>query len=149
MFKVFFFFLFPMLQPKEGQKKVDSTPDPLCSSFQMFSCTRVPKLLHRCYLNKYFWTRGERRLVQKNGLVKKLCCLVAKSCLTLILTPWTVTCQTPLSMGFSRQKYQEYWCVLSCPPSGDIPNQGLNGSNSCLQHCRQVFFFLFSFFFNY
>ena len=31
--------------------------------------------------------------------------LVAKSCLTLAI-PWTVACQAPLSMGFSRQ---EYW----------------------------------------
>ena len=30
--------------------------------------------------------------------------LVAKSCLTLE-TPWTVACQAPLSMGFSRQEY--------------------------------------------
>ena len=37
--------------------------------------------------------------------------LVAKSCLTLE-TPWTVACQAPLSMGFSRQ---EYWNVLPLP----------------------------------
>ena len=30
--------------------------------------------------------------------------LVAKSCLTLA-TPWTISCQAPLSMGFSRQEY--------------------------------------------
>ena len=30
--------------------------------------------------------------------------LVAKSCLTLV-TPWTVACQAPLSMGFFRQEY--------------------------------------------
>ena len=29
--------------------------------------------------------------------------LVAKSCPTLV-TPWTVACQAPLSMGFSRQE---------------------------------------------
>ena len=34
--------------------------------------------------------------------------LVAKSCLTLA-TPWTVACQAPLYMGFSRQ---EYWSGL-------------------------------------
>ena len=33
---------------------------------------------------------------------------VAKSCPTL-LTPWTVACQAPLSMGFSTQ---EYWSGL-------------------------------------
>ena len=34
--------------------------------------------------------------------------LISKSCLTL-MTPWTVACQAPLSMGFSRQ---EYWSGL-------------------------------------
>ena len=37
------------------------------------------------------------------------CCLVAKPCPTLA-TPWTVACQVPLSMGFSRQ---EYWSGLN------------------------------------
>jgi len=37
--------------------------------------------------------------------------LVAKPCLTLV-TPWTVACQAPLSMGFSRQ---EYWSGLPFP----------------------------------
>ena len=30
--------------------------------------------------------------------------LVTKSCPTLS-NPWTVTCQAPLSMGFSKQEY--------------------------------------------
>ena len=30
--------------------------------------------------------------------------LVAKLCPTLV-TPWTVACQAPLSMGFPRKKY--------------------------------------------
>ena len=34
---------------------------------------------------------------------------------------WTVACQAPLSMGFSRQ---EYWRGLPCPPSGDLPDPG-------------------------
>ena len=44
--------------------------------------------------------------------------LVAKSCPTLV-TPWTATCQAPLSMGFSGQ---EYWSGLSLPPPGDLPD---------------------------
>ena len=35
----------------------------------------------------------------------------------LFVTPWTVACQTPLSMGFSRQ---EYWSGLLCPPPWDL-----------------------------
>ena len=41
-----------------------------------------------------------------------------QSCPTL----WTVACQAPLSMGFSRQ---EYWNGLPCPPPGDLPDPGV------------------------
>ena len=34
-------------------------------------------------------------------------------------TLWTIVCQAPLSMGFSRQ---EYWSGLPCPLPGDLPN---------------------------
>ena len=37
----------------------------------------------------------------------------------LFTTPWTVVCQAPLSMGFSRQ---EYWSGSPCPSSGDLPH---------------------------
>ena len=37
----------------------------------------------------------------------------------LFATPWTLACQAPLSMEFSRQ---EYWSVLSFPSPGDLPN---------------------------
>ena len=40
----------------------------------------------------------------------------------LIVTLWTVAHQAPLSMGFSRQ---EYWSGLPCPPTGDLPNPGI------------------------
>ena len=40
----------------------------------------------------------------------------------LLLTPWTVACQTPQSVGFSRQGY---WRGLPCPPPGDLPNSGI------------------------
>ena len=47
--------------------------------------------------------------------------LVTKSCLTLA-TQWTVTCQTPLSMEFSRQ---EYYSGLPFPSPGDLPDPGV------------------------
>ena len=37
-------------------------------------------------------------------------------------TLWTVACQAPLSVGFSRQ---EYWSGLPLPPPGDLPNPGV------------------------
>ena len=42
--------------------------------------------------------------------------LAAQSCPTLA-TPWTVACQAPLSVGFSRQ---EYWSGLPRPLPGDL-----------------------------
>ena len=40
----------------------------------------------------------------------------------LSVTPWTVACQAPLFMGFSRQ---EQWRSLPCPPPGDLTNPGI------------------------
>ena len=40
----------------------------------------------------------------------------------LFATLWTVACQTPLSMGFSRR---EYWSGLPCPPPGDLPDPAI------------------------
>ena len=48
-------------------------------------------------------------------------CLVL-SHIWLFATPWTVACQAPLSMGFSRQ---EHWSGLSFPPPGDPPHLGI------------------------
>ena len=48
-------------------------------------------------------------------------CLVTKSCVTLV-TPWTLACQAPLSMGFLRQ---EYCSGLLCPSPGDFPDSGI------------------------
>ena len=55
--------------------------------------------------------------------------LVIKSCPTLV-TPSTVACQAPLSMGFSRQ---EYWTGLPFPSPGDLPNPGIEPGSPVLQ----------------
>ena len=52
------------------------------------------------------------------------------SLVQLFATLWTVACQAPLSMGFSRQ---EYWSGLSCPPPGDLPNSGIEPRSPTLQ----------------
>ena len=38
------------------------------------------------------------------------------------MTPWTVACQAPLSMEFSRQ---ESWSGLPCSSPGDLPDPGI------------------------
>ena len=52
-----------------------------------------------------------------------VCCVL--SCfnrIRLFVTLWAVGHHAPLSMGFSRQ---EYWSGLPLPPSGDLPDPGI------------------------
>jgi len=42
----------------------------------------------------------------------------------------TITCQTPLSMGFPRQ---EYWSGLPCPLLGDLLDPGIKSRSPALQ----------------
>ena len=62
-------------------------------------------------------------------------CLCVFSCVRLY-TLWTIACQAPLSMEFSRQ---EYWIGLPFPSPWCLPNPG---SNSSLLHCRQILYHL-------
>ena len=48
-------------------------------------------------------------------------------------TLWTITCQAPLSMGFSRREYRN---GLPCPPSGDLPDPGIEPASPRLLHCQ-------------
>ena len=56
-------------------------------------------------------------------------CIYAYACMLgrfrhvrLFATLWTVACQVPLSMGFSRQEYQS---GLPCPLPGDFADPGI------------------------
>ena len=44
-------------------------------------------------------------------------------------TAWTVACQAPPSMGFSRQ---EYWSGLPFPSPEDLPNPGIKPRSPAL-----------------
>ena len=59
------------------------------------------------------------------GLLKELI-----SCLRLLVTPWTVACQTPLSMEFSSQ---EYWSGLPFSSPGDLPDPGIKPRSLTLE----------------
>ena len=52
------------------------------------------------------------------------------SCVQLFVTPWTVTCQDLLSMGFYRQ---EYWSGLPFLSPGDLPDPGIELGYPALQ----------------
>ena len=48
----------------------------------------------------------------------------------LFVTPWTVVCQAPLSMEFSRPEYLSGWLF---PSPGDLPNPGIKPRSPALQ----------------
>ena len=59
----------------------------------------------------------------------------AQSC-PILVTPWTVACQAPLSMEFSRQ---ESWSGLPFPSPGDLPNPRIKLPSL---YCRQILYHL-------
>ena len=80
------------------------------------------------------WVRGRPEILSKfNNFYPTLCLFQVNNnhksfisyiqllCLILV-TPWTVDCQAPLSMEFSRQ---EYCSGLLFPSPGDLPNPGI------------------------
>ena len=67
-----------------------------------------------------------------------MCCAVlSHSVVSDSATPWTVACQAPLSMGFSKK---EYWSGLLCPPPEDLPNPGVEPRSSAIG--RQILYHL-------
>ena len=48
----------------------------------------------------------------------------------LFVTPWTVACQAPLSMRFSRK---EHWSGLPFPSPGDLPDPGIEPRSPALE----------------
>ena len=101
-------------------------PSSLC--FHSFPLTEMLRRGGVCSTFFFFWWLYVMVcgiLVPRAGIEPRPCaalpCLVA-SVVSDSVTPWTVTHQAPLSMGFSRQ---ECWSGLPCPPPGDLPNPGI------------------------
>ena len=113
---------------------------------------RPPWPIHRCLL--FLWEmpallqigeerREEERLFSVSSWASPHLCsqasVRAKSLQSCLLTAqWTIACQAPLSMGFSRQGY----CSgLPCPPPGDLPDPGMEPfcSHNWVQLTNNVF----------
>ena len=56
-------------------------------------------------------------------------CACTVSHVQLFVTPWTVACQAPLSMGFPRE---EYWSGWPFPSPGNLPNPGIEPGSPTL-----------------
>ena len=63
----------------------------------------------------------------RSGRTEKV---LASQSYQLFATPWTLVCQVPLSMDFSRQ---EYWSRLPFPSPGGLPLLWVNPSSLALQ----------------
>ena len=79
-------------------------------------------------------------IVNDYGIITLLVLMHGLSCVSFLATPWTVACQTPLSMRFSRQ---EYWRGLPFPSSGDLPNSGIEPVSLASPVLAGRFFFFF------
>ena len=79
-----------------------------------------------CLLLKWFHIFIHSKVVKVKSL----------SHVRLLATPWTVICQAPLPMGFSRQEYQS---GFPFPSAGDLADPGIEPG---LPHCRQKLYCL-------
>ena len=96
------------------QQKTESSICPLLHTLQAYEI-RAPSIVSKLLFNSVNYTQ----------LFVCVCVCVCVSCFSrvwLFVTFWTIACQAPLSMGFPRH---EYWSELPCPPSGDLPNPGI------------------------
>ena len=105
-----------------------------------FLCLHSEKPLHGIHRGLWFclgsfpkvspYTSCNRLYLEIKGnevCIQKVCVhATSLSRLRLFATLWTVACQAPLSVGFSRQ---EYWSGLPCPPPGDLPDTGIEPSS--------------------
>ena len=81
------------------------SPDP--HSLQLISCDHLTLSL----------LPGVPLLIINSLMHSSMCVLSCCGRVQLFASLWTVACQVPLSMGFSRQ---EYWSGLPCPSPGDL-----------------------------
>ena len=66
-----------------------------------------------------------------------VCVLSHFSHVRLFATRWTVACQAPLFMGFSRQEYRS---GFPCPPPGDLPDPGIEPTSAASPALTTGFF---------
>ena len=79
-----------------------------------------------CHLNSTLWPSQSFYLILFDSSLCVSLSVVSNS----FATPWTVTPQVSLSVGFSRQGY---WSGLPCPPPGALPHPGMEPCSPALQ----------------
>ena len=79
-----------------------------------------PGLLHCRRILYQLSHQGSPNIMGKKKIIVHV--LSHLSSVQLFATPWTVACQAPLSMGFSRH---EYWSGFPFPSPRDLPDPGI------------------------
>ena len=86
----------------------------------------VPRVLHthctdiKCLVLVFYYIYVKCNRWKKLGKWKAACAVLSR--VWLLVTPWAVALQAPLSMEFSRQ---EYWNGLPFSTPGDLPDSGI------------------------
>ena len=88
-------------------------------------------LLHKALMKSFITILPKGEFADK---IRQGCAVLSHSVMSDFATPWTVACQAPLCMEFSRQ---EYWSGLPFPSPGIFLTQGLNPG---LLHWRQILY---------
>ena len=102
--------------------------------FKLQTITCTSRFLNLYPIVSLFLPPGHWKLFLKNIMcnvvlyfVLYACMLSCFSCVRLFVTPWTVTHQAPLSIGFCRQ---ESWSGVPFPSPRDPPDPGINLAQS-------------------
>ena len=87
-------------------------------------CRRLSMGLHRVGHNWSNWAAAAAAYTHIHV------CVLSHSVVSNSSTPWTVTCQAPLSMGTFQARN---WRGLLCPPARGLPNPGIKPRSLALQ----------------
>ena len=90
-------------------------------------CTLLVSMLNSAATTEKRMTALKKK---ENTIVMQAWMLSRFSCVWVFATLWTIACQAPLSMGFSRQ---EYWSGLSLTSLGGLSNPGIEPTFDLIQ----------------
>ena len=71
----------------------------------------------------------QRKFTKPHTRVCVCMCMLSHSVVSASVTPWSVACQAPLSVGFPRQ---EQWSGLLFPPPRNLPDPGIEPTSPAL-----------------
>ena len=118
--------IFPTQSPKSSALQANSWllshwGSPLFNTYMFHIC-----ILYMLFDTNIYYVYFKAESVAVDVLLS----LSSLSCVWLFVTPWTLVCQVPLSMGFPRW---EYWSGLPFPSPGNLPILGIKSTTPALE----------------